>query len=150
MKMMKSMMSGASLMLAAALLTPAVALAQEASYKPGSVWVASRIHVLPGQFENYMDYLSGQWKRIQEFGKKEGVVLSYHVLAVNNPRKDEPNLILLIENKDYLTNAQQEALRVKLNAFLASDDRKLDAASAARGPMRELWGTTEYQELVLK
>jgi hypothetical protein len=149
MKMMKSLFVGAAMMVAAVTLaTPA--MAQESSYKPGSVWVSSRIHVLPGQFENYMDYLADQWKRVNEFGKKEGVVLSYHILQVNNPRKDEPNLILLIESKDYMTNAQQEAMRVKLNAFLAQDDRRQDAASAARGPMRELWGTTEYQELILK
>ena len=148
MTMMKSILSTAGLAMALSMAAPA--LAQEASYKPGSVWVSSRINVLPGQFENYMDYLSSQWKRIQEFGKKEDVVLSYHILSTNNPRKDEPDLILLIENKDYLTTAQQEALRVKLNAFLAMDDRKQDAAAAARGPMRELLGSTEYQELVLK
>ena len=148
MTMFKSILATAGLAMALSMATPA--MAQDASYKPGSVWVASRINVLPGQFENYMDYLSSQWKRIQEFGKKEGVVLSYHVLATNNPRKDEPDLILLIENKDYLPTAQQEALRVKLNAFLAMDDRKQDAAAAARGPMRELLGSTEYQEMILK
>ncbi len=149
MKMMKSLFAGAAMMMAAVTLATPV-MAQESSYKPGSVWTASRIHVLPGQFENYMDYLADQWKRVNEFGKKEGVVLSYHILQVNNPRKDEPNLILLIETKDYMPTAQQEAMRVKLNAFLTQDDRKQDAASAARGPMRELWGTTQYQELILK
>jgi hypothetical protein len=148
MKMLKSIFVGAAMMAAVALANPA--MAQESNYKPGTVWTASRIHVLPGQFENYMDYLAGQWKRVNEFGKKEGVVLSYHILQVNNPRKDEPNLILLIENKDYMPTAQQEAMRAKLNAFLAMDDRKQDAASGARGPMRELMGSTEYQELVLK
>jgi hypothetical protein len=150
MKLMKTMMAATGLMVAATMGLPGTAIAQESSYKPGTVWTASRIHVLPGQFENYMDYLAGQWKRINEFGKKEGVVLSYHILQVNNPRKDEPNLILLIENKDYMPTAQQEALRVKMNAFLAMDDRKQDTASGARGPMRELWGSIEYQELVLK
>lgn len=147
MKMMKSLFVGAAMM-AAILATPAIA--QESSYKPGSVWTAGRIHVLPGQFENYMDWLAGDWKRMRAFAQKEGVELSYHVLQVNNPRKDEPNLILLIEAKDYLTTAQQEAFSKKLNAYLASDDRKLGAASATRGAMREQWGSTEYQELILK
>ena len=136
------------MMVTAAMATPA--MAQEASYKAGSVWTASRINVLPGQLENYMDWLAGDWKRMREFGKKEGVELSYHVLQVNNPRKDEPNLILLIETKDYMTTAQQDAFGKKLNAFLASDDRKQGAASASRGAMREQWGSTEYQELILK
>jgi hypothetical protein len=143
-----------SLTIAAAMLgtvpLSAPVMAQESSYKLGSVWTGGRIHVLPGQFDNYMDWLAKDWKRMREFGKKEGVELSYHVLQVNNARKDEPNLILLIESKDYLTTAQQEAFNTKLNAFLAADDRKQGAASAGRGAMREQWGSIEYQELILK
>lgn len=148
MNTIKTMMTGAALAIAVTLAAPAAA--QESSYRAGSVWTASRIHVLPGQFENYMDWLAADWKRMRAFGQKEGVELNYHVLAVNNPRKDEPNLILLIESKDYMTNAQQEAFSKKLNAFLASDDRKMGAGNAARGSMREQWGSTEYQELILK
>lgn len=147
MKALKSL-AIAAILGTANLATPA--MAQESSYKLGSVWTAGRIHVLPGQFENCMDWLARDWKRMREFGKKEGVELSYHVLQVNNPRKDEPNLILLIESKDYLTTAQQDAFNTKLNAFLASDDRKQGAASATRGAMREQWGSAEYQELILK
>ena len=145
---LKTLMATAGVAMTLALAGPA--MTQERSYKPGSVWTASRIKILPGQFDNYMDFLDGQWKRIQEFGKKEGVVLSYHVLSVNNARKDEPDLILLIETKDYMTTAQQDAFNNKMNAFLASDDRKQAAASAARGPMREQQGSVEYQELILK
>lgn len=145
---MKSILATAGL--AIALSVGAPAMAQESSYKLGSVWTAGRIHVLPGQFENYMDWLASDWKRMRDFGKKEGVELSYHVLQVNNPRKDEANLVLLIESKDYMTTAQQDAFNKKLNAFLASDDRKQGSASAGRGTMRETWGSTEYQELILK
>jgi hypothetical protein len=147
MKMMKSL-AVAAMLSATALAAPAIA--QESSYRPGSIWTASRINVLPGQFDSYMDWLAADWKRMRDFGKREGVELSYHVLSVNNARKDEPNLILLIETKDYMTNAQQEAFNNKLNAFLASNDRKQGAASAGRGAMREQWGSVEYQELVLK
>lgn len=140
----------ATTVLAATMAMAGPAMTQERSYKPGSVWTASRIKVMPGQFDNYMDFLDGQWKRVQEFGKKEGVILSYHVLSVNNARKDEPDLILLVESKDYMTTAQQDAFNDKLNAYLASDDRKQGAESAARGPMREQQGSVEYQELILK
>lgn len=147
MKLIKSLIIGATMM-AAALATPA--MAQESSYKPGSVWEATRIDVLPGQFENYMDFLSATWKKNQELAKAEGIVLDYHVLAVNNPRQGEPDLVLIIEYKDYQTTAQQEAFRKKLNAMMAMDDRKQAMANGERGTMRESLGSTEYQELVLK
>lgn len=148
MKSMKALFTGTTLLVAAALATPAAA--QESSYKPGTVWQAGRIDVLPGQFENYMDWLATQWKKIQELGKAEGIVVDYHVLATNNARAGEPDLILIVEYKDYLTTAQQEAFNKKVNALMSQDDRAAGAAAAARGKMREPMGSTEYQELVLK
>ncbi len=148
MKMMKSILASASLAVALAMAAPA--MGQDSSYKPGTVWEAGRINVLPGQFENYMDYLAANWKKINEIGKAEGVVVSYHVLSTNNARHGEPNLILLIEYKDYQTTAQQEAMSKKVNAILAQDDRKADTASGDRSKMRELMGSVQYQELVLK
>lgn len=145
MKMMKTLLAGAVMLMA---VTPAIA--QESSYKPGTVWEAGRIDVLPGQFENYMDWLAGQWKKIQELGKAEGIIVEYHVLAANNPRAGEPDLILIVEYKDYQTTAQQEAFNKKVNAMLASDDRKQSAASGERSKMRESLGSVQYQELILK
>jgi hypothetical protein len=97
-----------------------------------------------------MDNLATRWKKVQELGKKEGIVLEYHVLQTNNARNGEPDLILIVEYKDYLTTAQQTAWNDKVNAMLGEDDRKADASSAARGAMRESLGSTEYQELILK
>jgi hypothetical protein len=148
MTMMKSILATAGLAMALSMAAPA--MAQESSYKPGTVWHTSRINVLPGQFENYMDNLATRWKKVQELGKKEGIVLEYHVLQTNNARNGEPDLILIVEYKDYLTTAQQTAWNDKVNAMLGEDDRKADASSAARGAMRESLGSTEYQELILK
>jgi len=148
MKMMKTLYAGAALMVAAALATPS--MAQESSYKPGSVWQTSRIKVMPGQFENYMDWLAKNWKKNQEAMKAEGMVIDYHVLATNNRRNDEPDLILIIEYKDYMTTAQLEAMRKKVNALMAQDDRSGSTAAGARGVMREQLGSTQYQELILK
>lgn len=148
MKMIKSLTIAAAVLGAAALATPA--MAQESSYRPGTVWETSQIKVLPGQFENYMDYLATTWKKIAEMGKADGAVVDYHVLSTNNARTGEPDLILIIEYKDYRTTAQQEATRRKVNAMLAQNNRTAATAGGERGKMRELMGSTEYEELILK
>lgn len=148
MKTIKMILTGTALMLAAALTAPA--MAQESSYKPGTVWEVGRINVLPGQFENYMDWLAGQWKKVNELAKAEGILVEYHVLGSTHPRDGEPDVILILEYKDYQTTAQQEAFNKKVNAMLAQDDRKATAASGERGKMREQLGSVQYQELVLK
>lgn len=136
--------------LALSILAVAPALAQEVSFKPGTVWNFSYIKVEPGQMNRYLDYLSGDWKRLNELGKREGFVVSYHVLSVNNPRAGEPDLILAVESKDYYSNAEQLAQQKKIEALLAADQRKMEAQSADRTPIRKFLGGMELQELVLK
>ena len=135
---------------AALLLAFGSAFAQDSSYTAGTVWTFSYIQIEPGQFENYMDYLSKTWKKGQDFGVKEGDIVSYHVFQINNARAGEPDLILAVETKDYLTNAQQLVVQKKFEKFMAQDTHKLDAGMGERKVMRKLDGGMELQELKLK
>ena len=126
------------------------AFAQDSNYTPGTVWTFSNIKIEPGQFENYMDFLAKTWKKTNEFGVKEGYVVSYHVFQVNNPRSNEPDLILAIEGKDYYSNAQVLEQQKKFEAYMAKDTRKMTAESGERKVMRKLDGSMELQELKLK
>lgn len=148
MKMMKSLYAGAALLATAALAVPAAA--QEWPTKDGSVWTASRVDVLPGQFPAYLDYLATEWKKEMEFYKAEGVVLSYRVMRVNNARNDEPDIVLLIEYRDYITKAERQAIGQRYNAAMGTTARQRAPGNAEREKMRTQMGSTEYQELVLK
>lgn len=67
MNMITRLAAGAALAMALTMGAAAPAMAQESSYKPGSVFQLSYIKVLPGEFENYMDYLSDRWKNPMNF-----------------------------------------------------------------------------------
>jgi hypothetical protein len=124
--------------------------AQQSSYVPGTVWVLTSIKTEPGQSENYLDWLGSTWKRLQEMAKKEGYVVSYHVLQQTNARENEPDLILAVEYKDFLTNAQRVAYQKKMEALLSEDPHKSDAKAGERKTLRKLAGDMELQELNLK
>ncbi len=128
----------------------AAASAQSSSYTPGTVWTFTNVVVEPGQFENYMDWLDKEYKKTNDFGVKEGYLVSYHVFSVNNPRSGEPDLILAVESKDYLTNAQQLDIQKKYEAFMAKDTHKMTAESGERKVLRKINGGMELQELKLK
>lgn len=148
MKLMKSIYIGAALMAAAAI--GATATAQEWPTRDGSVWVASRIDVLPGQGPAYLDYLATEWKKEMEFGKAEGQILSYRVMRTNHARAGEADIVLLIEYKDYVPLAQRQAIGQRYNAAMGSNARQRAAANAEREKIRTTMGSTEYQELILK
>ena len=147
---MKIVRTAKAAVAAALLAFGSTAFAQDSSYTPGSVWNFSYIQIEPGQFENYLDYLSKTWKKGQDFALKEGDIVSYHVFQINNARAGEPDLILAVETKDYLTNAQQLAVQKKFEKFMAQDTHKLDAGMGERKVMRKLDGSMELQELKLK
>jgi hypothetical protein len=126
------------------------ASAQSSSYTSGSAWTFSNIQIERGQFENYMDYLDKEFEKQNDFGVKEGYIVSCHVFRVNNARAGEPDLILAIEGKDYFSNAQQLALQQKFEAYTAKDSRKMTVESGDRKAMRELIGGMELRELKLK
>jgi hypothetical protein len=139
------------LSVAAALLAfGTAASAQSSSYTPGSVWTFTNVVIEPGQFENYMDFLDKEYKKTNDFGIKQGYIVSYHVFQVNNARNGEPDLILAVESKDYLSNAQQLEIQKAYEAFMAKDNRKMTTESGDRKVMRKFVGGMELQELKLK
>jgi len=126
------------------------AIAQESNYTRGTVWTFTNIKIEPGQFEKYMDYLATTWKKANDFGVKEGYLVSYHVLSVNNPRSNDPDLILAVESKDYYSVNQLLEQQKKFEAFTATDAHKSDTQFGERQSMRKLEGGMELQELKLK
>src|SRR5689334_20916743 len=94
--------AAAAAAMAFACLAAATAQAQtaERTYDDGPVWTVGYVETKPGMFDEYLAYVNGQWKALQEAGKKRGDILAHHVLAVNSPREHEPDVILLVEFKN--------------------------------------------------
>ena len=132
---------------AIALATPAIA--QESSYTPGNYVRVSMIDVLPGQTENYMDYLAGQYRKELEYRKSKGWITGYRILANVNARDGEPDLYLMTEFKEMATRAEELARAKEMDAFMQSDARRLAAASGARVTMRTQKGSMLLQEMML-
>mgnify|MGYP006885815557 CR=1 FL=1 len=107
--------------LAAAIMLPAVsapAQQTERVYDRGSVWSASYIETKPGQFNAYMADLNRNWRLQREAAQKRGDELSYKILSVADTRDGEPNLVLMIEFKNW-------AVRDRTLAAVEADMRQL-------------------------
>ena len=98
MKLLPAALAAATLAISG-LSAPAHAQMAERTYENGPVWTVSYIETKPGHFDDYLAYLNGPWRVLQDAGKKRGDILEYHVLAVDSPREHEPDVVLLIEYK---------------------------------------------------
>lgn len=124
------------------------AMAQDSSYKLGSLWTANRIAVEDGQFENYMDWLTKVWADNQAFAKSQGWILDYHILSTMNRRDGEPDLILLTRFADFPSVEEMERRDDIMNKRMNQDDHSSDAASGQRNKMRRQMGSVTYRELL--
>lgn len=140
----------AGLALAASLAFANPASAQESSFSPGDYWDISAIDVLDGQFDNYMDYLAGTWKRNQEFAKSKGYIKSYKVVANIYPRAGEPDIYLIVVYDKVPDAAEQMRQQKEFEAFMKADSRALGKQYADRGTMRKSLDQMQLQEVVLK
>ncbi|HVI59940.1 MAG TPA: hypothetical protein VM619_13855 [Luteimonas sp.] len=125
--------------------------AQERSYADGPVVVVSAIKVMDGQFENYMAYLDGNWRRLMDESKKAGLVMDYHVYSATAHNPNEADLYLVVQ---YPNMAAFDGFDERMDPIVARvtkmDFRKADEASGRRTPMRTLLGQEVLRELVFK
>jgi hypothetical protein len=133
-----------------ALATLSTAAAQDASFKPGAYSDVSAIEIVPGQFQNYMDYLATNWKKAQEFNKSKGWITGYRVLVNTYPRAGEPDLYLIVDYVKQYSPEEQLAQQKEFEAFMKQTTRQATTASGERGVMRKLLGQMQLQEAVLK
>jgi hypothetical protein len=131
-----------------AVAAPAAAQVAERTYDNGPVWTVGYIETKPGMFDDYMAYLAGPWKALQEAGKKRGDILAYHVLAVDSPREHESDVILLIEFKNMAVFDRSLAELDKDTATVFGSTVGGNKAAVKREEIRVLHGGVTARELV--
>ncbi len=130
---------------------PAIASADEArTYDNGPVWQIAYIQTKAGHFDDYMKFVSTTWKAEQEAFKAKGLVLDYKVLAPQDPRDNEADLILMIEYKNMaafdVPLDDMDAMTKKLSGSITAANK----AYADRETIRVEKGQVLTRELVLK
>jgi len=116
----------------------------------GPVVTSAYIRTVDGHFDDYMRYLSTTFKQTEEAAKKAGLILSYRVLITQPHGPQEPDIILVIEFKDW---AALDHLGGKLDAVSAQVEGSVDKSNqstAERNKIRTILGARTSQEAVLK
>ena len=136
---------------AAIMALPALAAGENApSFETGPVWDFAQVQTKDGHFDEYMRWLSTEWKAQQEALKKRGVIVDYKVYLVSAPRQNEPDIILATEYKNMAAFdtpvAQQYAMFAEISGSLV----KANQEQAARGSLRTIMGDVMAREAILK
>ena len=115
----------------------------------GSVWTVAFIRMKPGMETAYLNYLAGQWKTNQEAMKKEGIILSYKVLATEGHTPGDFNIMLMTEYKNLAAMEANDDKADQLAQTVVGDDEKQRQGYRDRMEIREVMGDRLAREIVL-
>ena len=126
------------------------AFAIDRAYTMGSVWTVTLVRIKPGMDNAYISDLAQNWKRVMDEAKKQNLILSYKVLDSAPTSKDEWNMLLLVEFKNWgAFDTPPETFDTIAEKMVGPEKQQLEAL-VKRGDVREILGTRNMQEIVFK
>ncbi len=136
---------------AIALVTVSPARADDRVYVDGgSVWTVGFIETKPGHFDDYIANLNRIWRRYLDEQKKDGDVLSYKMIPIAFPRDGEPNLMLMVEYKNWAAFDRGNEYFDKLAEKLQGGVDEAQQSNIDREELRRLRGGFVGQEISFK
>lgn len=132
------------------MLTSLAVYGQDKPYTEGSVWNISMIRIKPGMMDVYMRDVLPLRKKISDEAKKQGLVLSSHVLSGISYGRDDFDLMFMDEYKNWAAfdgiSAKYEAIASKL---VGTEEKQMQLMTK-RTEVREILGEKVMQELLIK
>ena len=129
---------------------PMKAFAQDKPYTEGTVWTVSMIRVKPGMFDVYMRDVLPLRTKINEEAKKQGLIISSHILSGNSMGRDDWDVMFLDEYKNWAAfdgiTAKYDAIATKI---IGSEEKQVQLMTK-RSDVREILGNKVMQELIPK
>ena len=148
---MKTIMRLAAIaLLGVATLAPVAASAQDKPYTEGSVWNVSMIRVKAGMFDVYMRDILPLRKKINEEAIKQGFLLSSHILTGSASGRDDWNLIILDEFKNWAAFDGLSAKYETIANKLVGTEEVQTQMMAKRLDIREIVANKPMQEVRIK
>jgi hypothetical protein len=123
---------------------------QEKPYTEGSVWFITMVRVKPGMLDVYMREVLPLRKKIDEEAKKQGLILSDHILSGSASGRDDFDLMFLTEYKNW---AAFDGITAKYDAIagkIVGPEEKQVQLMTKRTEVREITGAKPMQELIIK
>ena len=126
------------------------AWAADRPYTQGSVWTATFVRVKPGMDTTYLRDLAGDWRHVMDEAKKQQLILSYKVLEGNISNRDDWNLMLLVESKNWAAfDTPSERFDAIVENLIGPEKKQVETL-LKRSDVREIIGTRTMLELNFK
>jgi len=147
-RVVKALLLPIAFALVAALAGPA--LAQDKPWTEGTVWNVTMVKTKAGMGDVYLRDLAANFKKLMDAAKKEGLVVSYKILSGNAANRDDWDMMLLTEAKNWAALDNATAKWDALAAKMIGPEDKQQQMMIKRSDVREIVDDKLMQEIVFK
>jgi len=116
----------------------------------GSVWTVTLVRVKPGMDLTYLRDLAANWKHVMDEARNQQLILSYKILDGNLPGKDEWNMMLLVEQKNWAAFDGADGKFDAIAEKMVGPEKAQMESMMKRSDMREIVGVRNFQEINFK
>ena len=124
--------------------------AQDKPWKDGTVWNVTFVKTKPGMGDAYLRDLAANWKKIMDAAQKDGLIVSYKVLGGSAANRDDWDLMLMTESKNWAAFDNASEKWEALTAKVMGSEEKQQQMMIKRTEVREILGDKTLQEVVFK
>ena len=124
--------------------------AADKPYKEGSVWSVTFVKVKPGMLDTYLRDLGANRKKLMEQAKKDGLILSERIFSGDNAGRDDWNLMLMVEYKNWAAfDGLDDKFRALAEKMIGSEEKQVQMM-IKRTDVRDIIGGKTMQEITLR
>jgi hypothetical protein len=114
------------------------------------VWTATFVRDKPGMGNTYLRDLASSWKQVMDEARKQQLIVSYKILGGDPGNRNDWNLILLVESKNWAAFDGADDKFDALVEKLVGSETKQTEMMVKRSDVREILGSRNLQEIILR
>ncbi|MEI6575929.1 MAG: hypothetical protein WCO63_07105 [Bacteroidota bacterium] len=122
--------------------------AQEKGYKDGTVWEISFIKTSANMTDDYVKSLKGTWKAMHDEAVKEGLLVSYKILAGAAANPEDWDVMLMTEYKNLASMEGQDAKWDAISKKVIGGEDAMKKLNENRMVMRTIYGSKMMREVL--
>lgn len=122
--------------------------AQEKGYKDGSVWTVSFIKTSANMTDDYIKSLKTTWAAMHDEAVKQGLIVSYKILAGSASNPDDWDVMLMVEYKNLAIMEGQDAKWEAISKKIVGGEEASKKLNESRVSVRTIYGMKMLREVI--
>jgi hypothetical protein len=120
------------------------------TFKDGTVWDVSFVKTKANMGVEYLNSLKSNWTKVYDEAIKQGLVVSYKILAGEAANPEDWDIMLMVEYKNLASMEGNDDKWEAIAKTVMGGEEAMKSTNQKRVDVREIYGSKVLREVVYK